>query len=440
MKTIQISSIEKHLLADEVFTECTLSSPINENTGKLNLSEYYMEAVFNNGREKLKPILEAVVKVKELLDEKIKEQQDTAEGHAKNRRIKISRFNPHSFWKSNAIKEWEDRVKEVFGFRSVIIEPTIEKYSHKIDDFNDPYINACVYSEIRYPVEGIVSDNGFYDKTHSCYFTMVISLGLIRLLEPEEIVAILIHEIGHKIDPAIMDVKYTETNILAKTLTDRKGKYTPSENQYLEKHKKKSFGLPEICIIFFGLVAVFDIVKGIWSWIYRTFINKEQWRKDRVEKLRKMIKKEDQFRRQIYDEAFADNIARMYGYGKELGKALTKMGGHYNDYTKKYFKREFTRESHIVWMTTMALKDEHKTEVHRIHALIKEYEEDIKDTTIPKKVRDNLEADKKELEIILDKYLNSFDEFSNSVNKMIAESLKEIDEKAEEKKAKEEKK
>ena len=90
-------------------------------------------------------------------------------------------------------------------------------------------------------------------------------------------------------------------------------------------------------------------------------------------------------------------------------------------------------------MTKYALQDEHKTDVHRINALIREYEDDIKDETIPKKVRENLKADKEELEAVLDKYLNSFDEFSNAINKMILETLKDIDNKTAKKEEVEEK-
>ena len=434
-----MESIEKRIEMDKFLNGFKLNTSFITESTEVDYGSYFTEAVFNNGKEKVKPILEAIVKVKDLLEEKIKEQQDTAKAHKSDRKIKIENFNGASFWKSKAIKELEDKVKEVFGFRNVSINPTIERYNHKKDDFEDININAFVYTENRYPIEGIVTDDGFYDKTHSCYFTMVISLGLLRRLTAEEILAVIIHEIGHKIDPAIMDVKYIETNILSKTITDRKGKYTPSEEQYMKKNKKKFADIQLIGGILLLLFMAFNIFKGVWSWIYRTFINKEKWRKDRIDELKKVVQKEDQFRRQIYSEAFADNIARMYGYGAELAKALMKIGKHYSEYTKKYFKREFTRENTIIWMTKYALQDEHKTDVHRINALIREYEDDIKDETIPKKVRENLKADKEELEAVLDKYLNSFDEFSNAINKMILETLKDIDDKTAKKEEVEEK-
>ena len=43
-----------------------------------------------------------------------------------------------------------------------------------------------------------------------------ISLGLIKNLTSDEILAVLLHEFGHSIDPALIDIKYTETNILSK--------------------------------------------------------------------------------------------------------------------------------------------------------------------------------------------------------------------------------
>ena len=54
-------------------------------------------------------------------------------------------------------------------------------------------MNAFVYHSDRYPIDGLVTDKGFYDKTHSLVMDIRISLGLVKELTAEEIVAVLLH-------------------------------------------------------------------------------------------------------------------------------------------------------------------------------------------------------------------------------------------------------
>ena len=64
-----------------------------------------------------------------------------------------------------------------------------------------------------------------------------ISLGLIKNLTSDEILAVLLHEFGHSIDPALIDIKYTETNILSKYITDRKKSLNKDENRIINKFR-----------------------------------------------------------------------------------------------------------------------------------------------------------------------------------------------------------
>ena len=74
-------------------------------------------------------------------------------------------------------------------------------------------------------------------------------------------------------------------------------------------------------------------------------------------------------------------------------------------------------------MLFRSLKNEHKTDVHRIKALIREYYEDINDPNTSKEVKNQLTDDVKEVEKVLDMYLNDFDAFQNNINRIISEEI-----------------
>lgn len=70
-----------------------------------------------------------------------------------------------------------------------------------------------------------------------------------------------------------------------------------------------------------------------------------------------------------------------------------------------------------------SLKNVHKTDVHRIKALMKQYQDDINDPNIPEQVKKQLKEDLKEVEEVLDKYVNDFSEFQNNINRCIIEAI-----------------
>lgn len=129
------------------------------------------------------------------------------------------------------------------------------------------------------------------------------------------------------------------------------------------------------------------------------------------------------FRRQEYSEAFADNFARMYGYGPQLMSGLHKMQLSNETYRNSRIKKEKARQAAIMQFTQALLKDVHKTDIHRVRALIKEYNDDINDPNTPPAVKKQLKEDLEELEKVLDQYLNNFSDFQNRVNRAINEEL-----------------
>lgn len=178
-------------------------------------------------------------------------------------------------------------------------------------------------------------------------------------------------------------------------------------------------------LIWLSIVGIMALIPMI-----QNLVPEEKRQKKLIEKLEYILnqqKNEKAFNRQNYGEAFADNFARMYGYGPQLISGLHKMKINLDKQVKSWYKKESEREICIFNMTTSMLKDVHKTNIHRIKSLLDEYDQDLKDPNIPEEVKKMMEQDVKELKIILHQYLNNMSSFQNKVNNAIADSLNLID-------------
>lgn len=387
----------------------------------------FTEAVFADGKSTVKPLEENMQKIKDRLEELIKAQEDESKNKEKA-------FDPKLFWKDQVFKDLEDELMKIFGFRNVEIEPFIERYNSKDKTFESKILNCFVFSNDRFPIEGLVTEKGFYDKSKSTNMRVAMTLGLIRSLTAQELLAILLHEFGHAIDPALVDIKYTQVNILSKYLTDRKTDLNSSEKKLIN-NRKNSVGAMTgagigFLMYFMFLLLLFlpGILKSFGDFILRKFQGEEKVMQKKLNKVRDMIKNDkSNFTRQESIEAYADNFARMYGYGHVLMSAIKKISADSDSHMISRYKREYTREKFILNITEMLIKDVHKTDIHRIRNLIKEYKDDIDDPNTPPEVKKQLKDDLTELEKVLDEYLNNFSKFQNRVNRVINEELQKIE-------------
>lgn len=403
-------------------TPYSLSNIISESSDIIDdFTSLYTEAVFADGKKKLDSILACITKIKAELTQQIANHEEDEKNKIKNAR----KFNPEQFWRNQYFKDLEDEIKKVFGFRIVSIQPYIEKYNSKDKTFESKILNCAIYQVNRYPIEGIVTDNGFYDKSNSLILDIYITLGIINMLEPDEILGILLHEMGHSVDPALVSIKYTEMNILAKYLTDRKGAINSTEKKVADKLKLdegKNIKLTKL-MRSVGIPAK-TILHSVKSFI---FGGKKATDKN-IEKIRKLISGDkEKFNKQNFTEAFADNFARMYGYGVPCMRGIEKIAKDYDKKIKSRWAFEKARQQAIIEITTDALKDVHKTDIHRINALIKETEEDLKNPNISATVKKQLQSDIDELKKLINIYTNDFSEFQNRVNKAIYEELQKND-------------
>jgi hypothetical protein len=389
--------------------------------------ELFNEAVFTKGKETIAPIIEAFKIVKARLEERIENDRN---------------YDGWGFYQDKVFQNLEEAAMKVFGVRDVRVEPYIEKYNRRTGEFESRELDCFTYvpGSTRFIIDGLVTEKGFYDKSHTMRLTVIISCGLIKACTPEEITAIFLHEMGHNIDPAAVDIRYMEINILSKYLTDRKGALKQPEKAYLRKiDSGAEVGGAFAAILLLILAVVFGEIKILFRKIVRWFKIKLFNEEKAFKQIETMMKyKQDRFDRVNNLEAFADNFSRMYGMGPHLITGLKKIEDYYLE-DLSLIKREKERQLIItrIIASSLDIKSKHKTKIHRIHSLIREYEKDIKDPLIPKEVKKNLEDDVEELKKVLDLYLNHEDEFRKRIYNIIYDQLKKVDASIEKKEAKE---
>lgn len=392
-----------------IFNEKFSLDPVKEQQNIFN------EAVFVNGESIMKPIEDQFQAVKNKLDEEL------AKHSAKNTKEK---FDPDNFIKDIEWKKLEDLMVKTFGFRNVDILHWNERYiGHS--EFETMELNCYTWPTWRYPIDGLVTDKGFYDSTRSISTQVSYSLGIIKNLNANELTAIFLHELGHNIDPALVDIKYTKANVLSKYLTDREDSITSNEKKIEDRTKSGKIGfMVEIFIFFYGIVILSFLLSMIINLISILTFDENK----AIKKLKNAIHEDsEEFNRHKNQEAFADNFARMYGYGPALMSALSKIGNYYDKQLKSRCKRETERQYIVSQLIMGSLKDIHKSDMHRMYNLVKEYKADLNNPKIPNKVKEGIKEDLNELEKVIEMHLNSPNKFKNRLNKLILDELKKID-------------
>ena len=418
------------------------------------MSEIIQEAVFKKGKEKLKSIDQAWVPIKKRLSEMIGKQGKS--------------FKTKDFYKDNCWKDLEDTVHKVFGFRYLEIMPFMENPHEHDKTKMFVYVNAGTAAENRFVIDGLVTDDGFYDSTHSLVAMMVVGIPLLQLLEPEELTAIFLHEIGHNIDPALIDIKYKTINDYSKYICD-----TDKDKAKKEAEQAKApfdLGFDNEASLswtgfFSGLVWVcFNIMKTnsigfligqaitiglIIKECVRCFFdlgnlkfhnpfnrNVDEVAKQLANKTKENIKKFGMFSKYNSTEAFADNLPRMYGYANHMYAAFHKIEQKLNDeglkqiYGKDVLKRsdiEKVRAQFFAVVVSNSIKDVHKTEIHRYYSTLKEYYKELNDKNIPPQIKKEIKYDLEQVMKVGEKYFKSPDTVRNKIYTNIFNAIKESD-------------
>nr|DAR89229.1 MAG TPA: peptidase [Caudoviricetes sp.] len=379
----------------------------------LDKPDFFTEAVFTAGREKMAPIVECFRNIQNELNMQTK---DNVRGRYE--------FNPNTFIKNNLWKELEFKLCDIFGFKNVSIQHLIEEYQGN-GKFDTGILNAYTYPTWRYPIDGLVTENGFYDKTKSIELTVVLFLGVFKVMTPEELTALFLHELGHNVDPALVDIKFIATNKVSDYLAGDESS-TNARIRDLESSEPSFMDIfKAILLLLFVMTGVGAMVFLIYQFLKTLFTNEDSL----IESIRKAIADNTKaFNMSTSTEAFADNFARMYGFGTDLISALNKIEEFYENEDelgekKSFFYLEKARQGEIAEIVKMCMEDVHNTNIARAIALVKEYEKELQDPNMPAKVKKNLQDDMLSLQKVIDAYVDHKDDFTKRLRTAMYEEL-----------------
>jgi hypothetical protein len=318
----------------------------------------------------------------------------------------INRDSFQKFLKDDAFKYLEKTIIEVFGVRSVDVYPLVV-FGRNNKELMDAY--TYVDTRARFVIDAVISDEGFYDKTHTLHTVMNISSNLFDKCTPRQMVAVFLHEFGHNIDPKLVKISYDGADYIINYLIGKKAKADESKSHL------KRYGISDVAT--FALSFFDKLLTGGFASVEK-----------KTAQLQYMAKQNKLKLDHLKDtEAFADNMARMYGYGADLATVFRIMnenneGDQYEVKTRT--GKERARQKAILDMAMDSItRDVHGTDMQRIRALIAAYEEDLKDPNIPAKVKKQMKDDLDGLRQAYAMFTNSKDEFRNKVNQMIQDEL-----------------
>lgn len=362
----------------------------------------YLEAVFNNGREKIKPIEESFGKIAEVYKSKPINDADGS----------------RAFYKDESWKYLEKNIIETMGVRYV----DIAHMSIKSKIASKPYLNCTTYvrTQDRFFIDALVNENGFYDTTHTLSTMIDISMELFEICTPAEITALFLHEMGHNIDPAVKDIKYAGTNALIDYLIE--GRINNNKNTIKNALKTNNIGSK----LLLNIMGMYDSSSiKIMNFFDKLFSSPKvnRWN-NAMDKIKQLLNEGKERNKSNNKEMYADNFARMYGYGSEIASALRKISDNTSDIFEELNKRNKDREYEILEIYKSLLSGVHGHDVQRLRSLIKEYDKDINNEDIPIETRKWLREDRNKLYKVLDMYTKDKDTLKSRINRMINDSMK----------------
>ena len=313
---------------------------------------------------------------------------------------------------SKNVLKFNRMIESFFGYNtfSLTINPD--------NDINAYAMNTSFYQneeERRKMIASLKSsDKGFrYDKTMGTLNSIIsINYGTMRLetLTDEELMAILLHEIGHTFFYAIMyhDAPVSNSSKLLSIikLINNKivSKISSGENVTDEDINNDIEKINPIIKMIGKVPNIFNLGKSLFKNNY-------------IKKMSKLFKHEsldyDLKRNNDYtNEKFADTFAAMYGYGIELHSGLAKLDNYYrkaypesNNQIKVIFGvfRKYT--AHILDYIYNTL-DEHPNNLARIKIATEYLKKEIARESIDPKMKSEMIDQLNELNKIIDEFIN----------------------------------
>ena len=318
------------------------------------------------------------------------------------------------------ILKFNRMIEKFFGYKSFSLNissnNTVNAYTYPIYTFSNN-------EQIKRMINSLqASKNGFRHDPKNGEISAIctINMGLINYenIIDEEIMAILLHEIGHTFFEAVTDKEciYTLTylcissfrkinNIIFNRISSAKNITTQDikndidsigNNIYgiFNKIKNKVFSIPHSIIKSFK-----NIISNISSRYFKESMY-DNMRKDRIE---------------YTNEKFADSFAVMYGYGKYLASSFIKM----DDYCIKELNINESKNSIVIIFKVYKkllfdaisyardmIDDEHPNDLARIKTSIEYLKRELAKEGLDPKIKRELISQIEEMNKLIDDYIN----------------------------------
>lgn len=323
-------------------------------------------------------------------------------------KLRDRNYNP-SMGQDKEILKFNRLVEKQFGYTDFAL--TISP-DNSLNAYTIP-ISFFISDEERKKLANALktSKNGFrFDPKYGAISAVAtLNMGCINseYITDEELMAILLHEIGHNFfEATVSDTSpiLTRAIIMTKSLAK------------LNKMIVDKISLGKY-------IDVQEIVKDVESGFKNTFkyitgnviVKPYNFLKDAVQKLFKREAMDNNLNKRMIrytDEKFADTFAAMYGYGVELHSALQKMTDEvYQYYPQSRNPIVVICKAYSMYISDMfafmsGVKDEHPDDLARIKVSVEYLKKEISREGIDPKLKSKLINQMDELNRIIDEFLN----------------------------------
>lgn len=329
-----------------------------------------------------------------------------------------SKVTSHKNWKTiSRLLEKEFGFKKVFLLLNNIL----------------PYVNAQTYLFIRSSFNRAVltdlplqcTKHGQKYKDHNTYIvTISVYMELFFILEPDEFLAILLHEVGHNFD--VMDKTHCAeyfgwsffiANEFIHNVSDLGGVFVAAPNLLIDM--VSNF----IGKTFIGRLIGTGINIGTWASMWELAWTNLK-RIPQLGQLNKVLKKPAAIPMTILvsitgyaSESWSDGFAAAYGYGPELMRALDK----FETYTNSFYHyipgldnnssglNQISYVKSALVALPLMLIDPHQENQTRLKSILSDLERTANDTSLPREQRKLIARDVKFAKDMYSRYINGVD-------------------------------
>lgn len=327
-------------------------------------------------------------------------------------------------------KEWQDLRKafeDTFGFYSVSL---MLDTSSELPNASTFPVNIALDANVRAPFAVSVKGRGIkYDKKQKFCTIIYVGAPLLfsKTLTSAEILAVLLHEVGHNFDTAVLPgfmgipiirtlyiVSQADLNqlpVLFLYLTSS-GRYINNRINNIIQSDKGLLRIRNMMTLFIYRISYFESivdkflypiikVKNLRNIISAIFITPVI--------VARLVLEANVFT--YHSETFADSFATLLGYGPELQSALVKLddvtdeGVGIDDFIKQVpLVGHFLGVNEFIWDHIASMIDGHPNKNARIKTSISLLEKDLEDPRIDKKTKYQVQSDLKKLNKIYDEF------------------------------------